>query len=265
MPCDRRLPAAVALAVLAWPLAACELATASYRAEARDTWTRSFTVAPDGRVEVQNTNGTIEVEATSGTTVEVRAERVAKAGTEDAAKELLKEIEVVVEESPGGVRLESRYPRGMNRGSSEVKYWIKMPAGMALKAGNTNGRISVARLTGAVEARTTNGGVSGRALAGPVRASTTNGGVDVDVTAVHAEGIQLETTNGGVVLRLPEAARADISASCTNGGISAAGLKLETTESTRRRLEGRLNGGGPRVRLETTNGGIRLATGAATN
>ena len=53
---------------------------------------------------------------------------------------------------------------------------------------------------------------------------------------------------------------ATISASVTNGGISADGLSIETTESSRRRLEGRLNGGGPQVRLEGTNGGIRIAT-----
>jgi hypothetical protein len=45
----------------------------------------------------------------------------------------------------------------------------------------------------------------------------------------------------------------------SNGGVDARGLNLETTESTRRSLEARLNGGGPRIKLEGTNGGIRLS------
>jgi hypothetical protein len=45
----------------------------------------------------------------------------------------------------------------------------------------------------------------------------------------------------------------------TNGGIDSSGLSIETTESTRRRLEGRLNGGGAPIRIEGTNGGIRIA------
>ena len=49
-----------------------------------------------------------------------------------------------------------------------------------------------------------------------------------------------------------------ISASVTNGGIDTSGLELETLESSRRRLEARLNGGGPQVRIEGTNGGIRI-------
>lgn len=71
--------------------------------------------------------------------------------------------------------------------------------------------------------------------------------------------IKLGCTNGGITLRVPTAARASISARITNGGIETTGLQLETIgESSRRRLDGRLNGGGPRLSLEGTNGGIRV-------
>jgi DUF4097 and DUF4098 domain-containing protein YvlB len=80
----------------------------------------------------------------------------------------------------------------------------------------------------------------------------------VDVSELGSDGAKLECTNGGIKLRLPTTARATISASVTNGGIDTTGLQLETTESSRRRLEARLNGGGPQVRIEGTNGGIRI-------
>jgi DUF4097 and DUF4098 domain-containing protein YvlB len=81
----------------------------------------------------------------------------------------------------------------------------------------------------------------------------------MDVDAVHADGIRLQTTNGGVSLTLPSTAKADIEAQVTNGGIDTGSLNIERVgESTRRKLEGRLNGGGPRVRLETTNGGVHV-------
>lgn len=254
-----RLLAAAAVIAVTWPLTACELATASFRAEAKEPWSQSFTLPADGHFELENTNGAIEVDPAEGNTVEVRAERIAKAATEEAARELLKQVEIVVDASPSRVRIRTKYPSGWNRGGSEVKYWVKVPASVAVKLENTNGRIRLASLTGPVDANTTNGGVSGQGLSGPVRASTTNGGVDIEVAAVHADGIALSTTNGGVSLKLPGTAKASVSASCTNGGISASGLSMETTESSRRRLEGTLNGGGPRVRLETTNGGIRLS------
>ena len=79
----------------------------------------------------------------------------------------------------------------------------------------------------------------------------------IDVAALTAK-VSLETTNGGVSLTVPDDIKADVSASCTNGGISISGLKMETTESTRRRIEGKVNGGGSLIDLRTTNGGIRL-------
>jgi hypothetical protein len=59
---------------------------------------------------------------------------------------------------------------------------------------------------------------------------------------------------------MPGDARASISASITNGGIDVSGLTLETSTSTRRRLEGKLNGGGAPIRIEGTNGGIRIGS-----
>ena len=72
-------------------------------------------------------------------------------------------------------------------------------------------------------------------------------------------GVKLGCTNGGIKLRLPRDAKATISASITNGGISAGDLPIETSgENSRRRLDGRLNGGGARIDIEGTNGGITL-------
>jgi len=62
-----------------------------------------------------------------------------------------------------------------------------------------------------------------------------------------------------VTLMLPEKAKATVSASVTNGGINVGSLdNFEVTEKARRRLEGKLNGGGTEVELHTTNGSIRL-------
>jgi len=84
-------------------------------------------------------------------------------------------------------------------------------------------------------------------------------GVEVELTQVASGGVKLECVNGGIKLRLPSEAAATISASVANGGIDADGLKLETTDSSRRSLEARLNGGGPMIKIEGTNGGIKLA------
>jgi hypothetical protein len=256
--------ALAALAGLIWGSAAtagCELAVGSFSAEAREAWTRTYTLEPGGRFELQNVNGAIAIEASQDGRVHVRAERIARSGTDAAARELLGRVEIVETVEPGLVRLETRAPRRglLEGGATEVRYAVAVPDATAVRVRNTNGRITLAGLAGRVVADTTNGGVSGRDLRGPLEATTTNGGIDVDLAAVAADGVALETTNGGIRLAVPADARADISASVTNGGIDTGPLPIEKVEASRRRLEGRLNGGGPAIRLETTNGGIRLS------
>lgn len=255
-------PALAALAGLVWLSAAgCELAVRSFRAEAREVWTRVYTLEPGGRFELRNVNGAITIETARDGRLHVRAERIARSATDAAARELLGRLEIAETVEPALVRLETRAPqRGLfDGGSTEVRYAVEVPDTVEVRVRNTNGRITLADLAGRVVADTTNGGVSGLRLRGPVEASTTNGGIEMDLAVVAAEGVALETTNGGIRLALPSDARADLFASVTNGGIDTGGLPVETLEMSRRRLEGRLNGGGPSIRLETTNGGIRLS------
>ena len=98
-------------------------------------------------------------------------------------------------------------------------------------------------------------------VSGGVEARTTNGMVNIDFASVGRDPISAKTTNGGVVISLPETAKADLSASWTNGGVNVSpDLKVEVVEKARRRFEGRMNGGGTTIELETTNGGIRVRT-----
>jgi hypothetical protein len=241
----------------------CDIVTADLKARETAEWRKSYQLSPGGRVEVRNVNGRIEVQPSEGNTVEIVALKSARAGSPEAAKEALGRIEIVDSSSGNLIKVETRLPRGggmFNMGSSEVRYTVKVPAAAEVEFATVNGGVEVTGLTGRIKTETTNGGIVGRQIGGPIEASTTNGGVEVEVTRVADNGVRLGCTNGGIKLRLPSDAKANISASVTNGGISADGLPIEVTESSRRRLEGRLNGGGPEVRLEGTNGGISIVS-----
>ena len=263
MPFARRSLSVAVLPVLlvsAVAVSGCDIVTADLKARETAEWRKSYQLSPGGRVEIRNVNGKIEVEPSTGSAVEVIALKSARAGTSEAAKEALGRIEILDQSSDDLIRLETKVPRVqfMHMGNTEVRYTVKVPAAAAVDFSTVNGGIEVTGLTGRIKTETTNGGIVGRNIGGSIEATTTNGGVEVDVTRIADHGIKLGCTNGGITLRLPSDARATISASVTNGGISADGLTLEKTESSRRRLEARLNGGGPTVRLEGTNGGIHL-------
>jgi hypothetical protein len=95
---------------------------------------------------------------------------------------------------------------------------------------------------------------------------TVNGGVRIGFgRPLDGEGeVSLESVNGGVEVSLMPESKASVVARVTNGGIRHDGLPFtQTGEQSRRRFEGTLNGGGTRVSVETTNGGVRLSNSAS--
>jgi hypothetical protein len=253
------------VAAAALSLAACDVVVNSMNnsAKAQDEWSKTYSITPNGRLELVNTNGLIEVLATDSPQIEVRAERIARANTEDAAKELLKQVQIKETVAADQVKLETALPSGVGFGrSGEVRYHLKVPAGLSVRLHNTNGTVRVEGLRGEVKAETTNGGVRGRGLSGAVDASTTNGGVDLEIAALAPGGVKAETTNGGVQLVVPENVKADFSANTAHGGVNVSGLTVDG-ETSRTHVAGRVNGGGPKIALETTNGGISVRAGAS--
>jgi hypothetical protein len=268
----RVFPIVLAIALLA---AGCDINVGEHgfsmdvaSGKAQDEWTRSFTLASGGRLEVVNINGTINASPGDGPQVLVRAERIAKARTDEDAQELLKKIEIVETASAGKVRIETKVPRMPGRRvGHEVRYFVKVPKGVAVNFETTNGGVRLENLDGEIVASSTNGGVRGKGLRGTVKADTTNGGLEIEMAAVTGD-IDLETTNGGIRLQLPRDAKATIEARCVNGGIGideSGWTSLSETEKSRRHFRGTLNGGGPRVTVETTNGGINVAPTGGTD
>jgi len=234
--------------------------------KARDEWTRTYKVSSGGRLEIINVNGRIAAEPATGAEIEVRAERTAKSLSDDQAREVLNKLEMREEVSPDRVRVEVRSPRQSGPTSHEVKWTIKVPKGVGVDLRTVNGGVHLSALEGDIRARTTNGGIVGSGLvASNLDAAVTNGGVEIELASAPSSGtFELESVNGGVALTLPESSKAEIAARCVNGGISVDGLAIEVVgEQTRRRLDGKLNGGGARVSLETVNGGVRLRSAAS--
>jgi hypothetical protein len=254
-----RSPRILALAGLLGT-AACEVDFVP-RSEARDEVKKSYTLAAGGELTIENTNGRITVRPGGGPAVEIVATRIAKAGTDEAARKLLADTRIEETVTGSSVKLSSRSLNTHFGGTQyRVDYDIRAPAGLMLTLSATNGEIDVADWDGRVKMRATNGSLEATGLKGAVDASTTNGKIDIRMAQLAEAGITVETTNGAVFIELPKDARGRISARVTNGGISVDGLNVDPSPSnTRRRYEATLNGGGgPTVSVETTNGGISV-------
>ena len=253
-----RLAGAAALVAAATTLSACNLQI-SMQAEGRSEWKKDFTLAAGGSLDIRNTNGIIEIDPSEGDKVTVTAERIAKAATDAEAQKAAEAIEIKEAVTGSSIVLDARTTsNGLLGGNRQVKFHVRAPKGTTLTFTTTNGTIEVREMTGELRLETTNGKITGRGLAGTTRAQTTNGVIDLDYEAIGSGGITAETTNGKVDIALPKTGKAQVSSRVTNGAINSENLNLQTSESSRRRLTGTLNGGGPEVRVETTNGAVSL-------
>jgi hypothetical protein len=239
--------------------------------KAQDTWTRSYTLPAGGRLELINVNGRITAEPATGEAVTVEAVRIAKGSSDEAAKDLLAKLEIREEVSGSTARVESRPPRLSGFGGHEIQWTVKVPKGVTVDLRTVNGGVRITGLQGEVHARTTNGGVVGRGLIPTIiEASAVNGGIDIELAAPldATDSVEMETVNGGVSLSLPSESRATITARAVNGGVRVNDLDIDRDPQSndfesKRRLEGTLNGGGARVNVSTTNGGVRISRGGS--
>ena len=240
--------------------------------KATETWSRTYKVAPNGRFELINVNGRIVAEATDGADVVVEGRKTAKARTDEAAKELMAKLEIREEVGDSTVRVESRPPRLNGFSGHEIEWTVKVPKGIVVDFRTVNGGVRLNGLTNEIHAKTTNGGVRGEGIvAAKIEASAVNGGIDFELGAPlkDTDSIEFETVNGGVRLGLPEESKATITARCVNGGVHVEELTIDRDDQSandherRRRLNGTMNGGGAKVNMSTTNGGVHLTRATA--
>ena len=257
---QQRSPACHALLGVVLLLSGCNMHRDNLQGRASDEWTRSYSLQDGGEFQVVGGTGTIDVQAGTGTAIEVKAERVVHAASNEIAESLVSKIKIGEDVAPEKIVLRSEGLGGIIIGVEiEVNFHVTVPASTRLRLHTAGGNISVANLSGIVVASSTNGNISGKALGGGVDARSTNGNIDVDLAAVSKDAVDLRATNGGIQLALPASANANVEVNCTNGTIDIADLPLELSgEQSRRRARGRLNEGGAPVEATAINGDIHI-------
>jgi DUF4097 and DUF4098 domain-containing protein YvlB len=241
--------------------AACDLHL-STGVEAKDTWTRSYKVNQGATLELRETNGRIRVEASDGDTVEISATRIVKGPSEESAKAALAEFKIKESASADRVEIDSvqEGTGWVSRISRRVDYDVKMPRNGQLTIKTTNGEIDVRSIAGFVKIESVNGDIEATGLEQGVDVSAVNGRVQVEMAAIGERGVKCHTTNGQIIVTVPPTAKATITARVTNGIVHTENLTIATTESSssHRRLDATIGGGGPEIRLDTTNGEVRI-------
>ena len=183
--------------------------------------------------------------------------RVQASADDDAtASAIARQIRIITD----GGQIRSEGPSRRNHTSWSVSYDVYVPNQANLEANTTNGGISAEDIRGEMNFEATNGGIHLSDIGGNVRARTTNGGVVANLsgTTWQGQGLDLETTNGGATVYVPRGYNAQLETGTTNGGMQV-DFPITVRGSLNRHISTQLGSGGPRVRVVTTNGGVRIA------
>ena len=232
---------------------------------AEDESSRTYPLAKNGQLELETNNGDIELNgAVAGSALEVHATRRVRAKTDEDARALLKEEYSTVETAPNRVvirTIKREGPPGFRR-QVRVDYRISVPAGTQVTIKSENGSVTLNNVDGRFKIGSTNGHIEGKKVSGGADIETVNAGVVLEMVAVAAD-IRIRTVNGGVIMGLPKDANASVEAATINGGVRVnETLSLVDAKQERQHLSARLGAGtGPRIDLQTTNGGVILGGG----
>jgi DUF4097 and DUF4098 domain-containing protein YvlB len=256
---------------LATTLALAFLAVTASATTLEEKFDRTFDVRPGARVALANVNGNITIRAWDQPRVRIQAQKKVHASGDKDAKAAMAELKIEIVQSDGGLRVVTRYPKrgdgldfldwmfGGGRVNASVTYEVDVPRSMSLDLDNTNGGIDVSDIRGSHRIETTNGRISLARCAGDIEAETTNGGIRAELLAVTpGKAMSLSTTNGRISLSAPTTLAAHVDAATTNGSINTELPITTTSKAGRHSLRGDLNGGGPELRLRTTNGSIEI-------
>src|SRR5438477_9113412 len=160
---------------------ACALAAAAVPGFAiSKEFNQSYPLQAGGTFELQNVNGTVEVQGWDRDVGEVHAVKTAKVKESD-----LERVSIEVNSNGAAVSIATRYPQ--NEGVEvAVEYTIHVPRGAKVEhVGTVNGTLRVAGIEEVEELRTVNGNIEVYRADSTVKARTTKGNLRLQLSNVH--------------------------------------------------------------------------------
>lgn len=278
---------------------------------------KTFAVKPGGRLTVETEGGNVSVVTGDDATVKVVARQVIRTGTEREADEVLKKLNLTIEQSGNDVAARAKYERvKWGRNPVSVDFTVTVPARYDVEVRTSGGDVEVGDLDGKVRVRTSGGDVELGKMSGPVDAHTSGGNVSLvegrgkvslgtsggnvrversvgetdldtsggDIEVKSVEGVlraktsggnvtagivgllkgdcSLDTSGGSVKAIVDKSAAFDLQASTSGGNVRADGLTItiEGGAIGKSKLSGKVNGGGPLLKLHSSGGDIVVTT-----
>jgi DUF4097 and DUF4098 domain-containing protein YvlB len=163
--------------------------------------------------------------------------------------------EVTASTGSGSIKIDGANGRlRANTGSGSIR--ATGVAG-AITASTGSGSVELEQVAaGDVDASTGSGGIEARGVKGRLRVRTGSGTIRAD--GAPTGDWSLHTSSGSIYVRLPVDAAFELDAETSSGSINSAHPVTVVGTLSKRRLQGKVRGGGFRLAVSTSSGSIRV-------
>jgi len=222
---------------------------------------KSFKVAGNGALYLDSDSGSIVIESHDQETVEVRIRKKDNFNidfSQDGNNVTIKgENESFAFFSNSSVsyriKVPKKYDVDLNTGGGSIK--LNSLIG-SVDASTSGGSISLGKIKGKVKVKTSGGSIKINDVAGSVDAHTSGGSIMAKLTKQPKENSRLITSGGSVTAYLEPSLAVDLLASTSGGSVSS---EFDVNGRIKRtKIEGEINGGGPKLTLKTSGGSVRV-------
>lgn len=232
------------------------------------TINKEFTVANGGLLKISTDVGAIDIETHAKETVLVEVDISGK--NED-------DMVVSFKKSGDNVSIKGGFDRsgfGFGNNHIRVTYKVTLPKIYNVDLDTSGGSIEIEHLTGEVDAHTSGGSISLEDMQGDIDIKTSGGSLDLDNIIGK---IRAHTSGGSIKVKLPQSPTGDSKITTSGGSITAylasnvavdlfaktSGGRVSSEipvngKTTKRSIEGTINGGGPELVLKTSGGSVRI-------
>lgn len=261
-------------------LAACAVLPASAAIER--TLDKSFTVVPGSVVKVDVSGAPIRASLGPAGTAHLVLKQELRTDDAAAADKLLERYEISCTQEGDEVKLVAKQKKGFGATvwfGDTVRFAVELtvPADVRLDLDTSGGSITVTgERSAAVRADTSGGSIKvdggndlnldtsggsiqvGRAL-GKLRADTSGGGITVDYVGAAATDVVLDTSGGSIRVGVDPEAKLEIVGDTSGGSVKVEGFtSFVAKKKERDHVSGSLNGGGGKLRADTSGGSVRI-------
>jgi len=202
-------------------------ASAQGKVKHEEKFEKTESLAKDGKVEIRNVSGDIEVATWDRNEVKIDALKTSKASSMDKAKENASKVKIEITRENGILKVETKYPKpSIKKLSVSVYYKVTIPSQAAVKARSVSGDVTLENIGGKAAAESTSGDVTVDGARSGANAETVSG----DVKVVDIEnGVYCKTVSGSVKAK-NVTGNADLN--CVSGNVTAENIRGDVEADT---------------------------------